>query len=367
MSLISAKLLRRRPQELGKIKIGCLGAERTSSGGKQFRLPVKLDHFILTSRTRGKDGNFVIDEAAHANPLVGKEPTELAGVLMYETPEENFHAELVQYSGRTKIWTCNGEEATNLKSGVCGACPRLEGKDCKCKPYSRLTLQLWTDPMLGYRVFRTTSWESTANIQSALQEIYERFGTCFNAPVKLVVYPAEDRYEEGGKEKTSESWKVGLVLAVSMEDAAHRMVEAKRTMQLARTELRLLSAGVQAEQEQRDVEEADAIAEEFFPDRALQASVETQGRLEDMKAELGVGMPPTTEDQEPDAAVATAVHLHQLRQLREEAREASILPPDEEEAVEEVLSSKDDPGVRMWIAELKNRLVHAPSQKQLAV
>lgn len=350
MSLISGKLLRRRPQELGKIKIGCLGAERTSSGGKAFRLPQKLDHFIVTTRHRGNDGNFVRDGAIHAHPDVGPTPRELAGVLMYPTPEENFHAEMVQYQGKTKVWTCDGEEATNLKSGKCGECPRLAGADCACKPYSRLHLQLWASPhVFGYHVFRTTGWESTSNIQSALQEIFERFGTCYNAPVRLVIYPAEDRYQEGGKEKTSESWKVGLVLAMPMEQAAERMVEAKRTMELARSELRLLAAGVQEEQAERDREEEGLIAEEYFPDQALQASVETQARLEGLKDELGV--------------TASATSLHTLRTLREEAREGN-LTSDEEEAIQDVLDAKDRIGVDMWVGELKKRLAAAAPVEQ---
>lgn len=347
MSLLSPKLLKRRPQELGKIKIGGKGAERTSAGGKGFRLPVKFDHFVVTTRHRGKDENFVKDMAIHNHPKVGEKPVELAGVLMYETPEENFHAEMVQYKGRTKVWTCNGEEATNLKTGTCGECPRLAGKDCACKPYARLHLQLWASPhVFGYHVFRTTGWESTNNIQNTLKEIYERFGTCYNAPVKLVLYPAEDRYMEGETEKTSTSYKVGLVLAMAMEEAAVRMVEAKRTMELARGELKQIAATVHQEQAIRDREEEADIAEEYFPEEATRASIETQERQDSLKAELGITVP-------PPPAPATAEQMDRLRKL---VKQAPTLTTAEEDAITEVLDAKDASGVSMWLTELDRRM-----------
>lgn len=374
MALLSRKLLVRRPQELGKIKIGRLGIEKTSSGGKKFRMPEKLDHFIVTTRHRGDDENFVIDEQIHSHESVGLQPTELAGVLMYETPEENFHAEMVQYSGRSKIWSCDGEEAENLKTGACGACPRLKGGECKCKPYARLHLQLWASPYtMGYHVFRTTSWETANNIQTALEEIYERFGTCYNAPVKLVLYPAEDSYVEGGKEKTSQSWKVGLVLAMSMEAAMVQMVETKRRMELAKNELKMLAAGVQQDLAQRDEEEAAAIASEFFPDPTAVPSIQTQETLESLKKDLGIGQQngaPVIEGdfevEEPGAA-ASAEEIGRLKDLRDRAfRHTDLLVPEDDEAIKEVVAAQDGPGVRMWILVLEERLGKAgPAQASL--
>lgn len=285
MSVISRQLLRARPQELGKIKIGGKGPERTSSGGKTFRLPQKFDHFLVTTRHRGDDGNFERDEAIHAN--VGDEPRELVGVLMYPIVEDNFHAEMVQYKGREKVWSCDGETATNLVTGKQGECPRAKDGECRCKPYMRLTIQLWDAPVLGYHVFRSTGWETTNNIQTALEEIYDRFGTLFKAPVKLVLYPATVEYQEGNERKTSTAYMVGLTLAYSMEEVAERMVAAKQLMTTTREQLRMLSSGVQQDLAERDVEEAADIAEEYFPEGAAQASVGTQERLDEFKQGLG--------------------------------------------------------------------------------
>src|SRR5690606_26575277 len=108
-------------------------------------------------------------------------------------------------------------------------------------------------------------WETTANIQSALRDIYERFGTCYNAPVKLVVYPASVSYTEKGQEKTSEAYMVGLVLGMSMERVAGHMLSAQRPVATTKTQLKQLAAGVQQDLAKRDEEEAADIAEEYFP------------------------------------------------------------------------------------------------------
>ena len=47
--------------EHGKIKAGTKGEEVVSSQGNKFRLPKKLDHFIITTTERDQDGNLVLD------------------------------------------------------------------------------------------------------------------------------------------------------------------------------------------------------------------------------------------------------------------------------------------------------------------
>jgi hypothetical protein len=265
MGLISRKLLKRRPQEIGRIKIGGKGELRNKGKSNEFRLPVKFDHFVVTKHVRGSDENYIRDEQIHEHPSVGPEPTELAGLLMFDRPEDNFHSEMAIWKGRgkdSKVVTCDGETATKLTTGEQGACALASGKECACKPYGRLHIQLWASPhTLGYHVFRTTSWESVNNIQTTLEDIYERFGTCYNAPVKLVAYPSEDRHDGG----TSTSLKVGLVLAVPMEDAALRMARAQEHLQIARGEVKQIAASVHEDQDARDEEDARHIADEFFP------------------------------------------------------------------------------------------------------
>jgi len=313
MALISRKLLHARPQELGKIKIGGLGKEITSKKGNKFQPPLKFDHFVITTRVRGDDGNFIRDDQIHAHPDVGDHPTSLAGVLMYERPDENFHSEMAHYQGRSKngkVSSCDGETLLLLNSGERKPCYSANGGKCPCKPYGRLHLQLWASPFtMGYHVFRTTSWESTNNIQSALEEIYSRLGTCLGAPVRLVLYPSEDRREDG----VSISHKVGLVLAMSLEDTARQIAGARQYAVIASggAQLRQLAAGVREDLEKQDEEEAEMIAQEFFPemtDREVHATVVANAlHAEDPKETTVPGEDPEWPDEEENEAATEKV------------------------------------------------------------
>lgn len=289
MTLIKRSFLAPRIQEIGKIKLGGKGAERKSADGKTWRLPVKFDHFEVTGRDRdGTTGNFVKDEAIHA--AVGPNPTELPGVLMFERPDENFMSEMCIYQGRTKALECDGETAKNLKTGEENPCVSAAGGTCKCKPHAKLWLQLVDSPTVGgYHVFRTTSWESTNNIQSFLEWAFDTFGTCYGLPVKLRMYVAEINYADAqGNAKTSRAPIAALVLAANLEDVTKVLVAKNEVIQNTRDRIRLLAAGVQEEQAQVDEEEAEDIAEEFHPPEEVRASIETQETFDNLRDDLNV-------------------------------------------------------------------------------
>lgn len=360
MSLISRDFLKKRPQELGKIKIGRLGAATKSRQGNEFRRPEKLDHFIVTTRTRGKDGNFEKDERIHGHEKVGPTPTELAGFLMFEAPEENLHTEMVEYRGRTKVVSCDGETRTDTQSGACSECPRLAGKECKCKPYGRLHIQLLASPdTLGFHVLRTTSWETVNNLQSALEDIYERFGTLYHAPVILKVYPAEDTYTEDGQSKTSKSWKVGLVLAMSMEQAARRMIEAKQTLDETRQALggqplQITARSVRQDLDDRDILEADAIGEEFFPPEEETSADRIEARLqaiEESEAEVIDVTPP-----EEEVGGFTEEEQRQLDEALLEAQRLRVAGDDAANDIAEATEAGDAERLRTWLHALRARV-----------
>src|SRR4051812_46966795 len=48
--------------ELGKIKIGGLGEQRQSKSGGNYRMPVKYNHFVITTLQRDGQGGLVPDE-----------------------------------------------------------------------------------------------------------------------------------------------------------------------------------------------------------------------------------------------------------------------------------------------------------------
>ena len=270
MALISRKLLQVRPQQLGRIKIGGLGETRQSKAGNDYQQPVKFDHFMVTTNVRGEDGNFERDEEIHAE--IGDKPMKLSGRLVGRTVEENLHTEMCQYKGRGKkgkIWTCDGENATNLTKGTSGACVRLSGKECECKPYTRFHMQLANAPAMGYHFFRSTSWETTNNLQTQLEKIFARFGTCFHAPIKLVCYPSEDEHDGS----ISTSYKVGLVLDMSELEAARLIGQGSRYLEIASGQVEQLAVVVE-ELTAQDEAEAEGIADEFFPPDATEVHVE---------------------------------------------------------------------------------------------
>lgn len=56
-------ILKPRVVELGSIRIGKKGEKKTSAKGNEFRLPVKLDHFLITKLTRDDNDDLKLDTA----------------------------------------------------------------------------------------------------------------------------------------------------------------------------------------------------------------------------------------------------------------------------------------------------------------
>ena len=284
--MISRKLLKKRPTQLGRIKIGGLGKERKTRGGdRTWRPPVKADHFWITTNVRNEDnGNFERDDAIHE--IIGKKPTKLRGTLMFHTVEENFHSEMCQYKGRGrdgKVRTCDGEQFIDLSGKKPKPVQPCEFKDedgergCECKPYSRFHIQLdAAEVSLGYHFFRTTSWASTRMIQDALEDIFERFGTCRYAPVEMRCAYTEDNFEGG----SGKSLKVGLYLAMSPAETAAMIGRGADLPQIARGEMKRLAAVVDTTLSDQDADEAEEIQGEYFHDEAESATAAVVGDLE---------------------------------------------------------------------------------------
>lgn len=391
MGLIKPVLLRPSSQELGKIKIG------GRSGGRDGR-PVTFDAFQITTMERDDKGNFCIDKRIHSHEDVGPAPTELAGLLMHVTPAENFHSEMQVYRGRTKkVWTCDGEEATDLEKGEVVPCPRLVGGRCNCKPYGRLHLQLWAAPWtLGYHVFRTTSWTSVSNIQTALSDLYARIGTLENAPVRLVLYPKDITYtDDEGNRRAGTARVVGLVLAMTIQEAAAMMAAKSRDLLTATAELRVLGSGEGSEAFAaavlEDLEKAEKrdeveIGEEFHPESGpdpFSVSGDEDDAL-DHPPEVGTGPPPPIGDASPvlpttdtpperDLIVVTGRDLESLSSAVRSLRRLGKLQEEELRFLRAVYVDAGEEGDRVhaWIEELRHRIAatqvdpsaYGPSEK----
>lgn len=254
---ISPAVLDPRPMEIGKIKIG-----GQLPGGGRGKRPMKLDHFLVTTRVRGEDDNFERDEVIHAK--VGDKPIKLKVRLIGDTPEDAFFSQMVRYEGQEWVWGCDGETARNLRTNEEGMCLRGEDRKCECKPYGRLGVLLEDAETFGaIYVFRTTSWESIRNIQTALTIFYRSFGSLAGLPLQLVMYPTTDQYRDGGQLKVGKNYKVGIVLLGTFDAARELALEHHRQIGKTRKEVRLLTAGLEVQLDQLDQVEAGEISEEF--------------------------------------------------------------------------------------------------------
>jgi len=257
---ISEKILGRQVAEIGQIKIG--GQSVRKGKGKGKPPPVKYDHFVVVTRERADGtGNLIRDEHLHSEEVLGAEPKELDVRLMYPTLEENFLSRMNTYDGENLVRVCDGEERQDRDTGEEGKCLRGH-PGCECKPYGRLKVILEAAPTFGGLYgYRTSSWETVRNIQSALEFFFDAFGTLRGIPLKMVMYPATDQVEG----KTFKNWKVGLVLRSTFESASKMALEYHRADQITRRELKALASGSEKSFDVHDQEDEAELGAEFYP------------------------------------------------------------------------------------------------------
>ena len=138
-----------RLAERGRIKIGEKGEMKTSQGGKEFALPKKLDHIVITTMQRDAAGRLMPDTdlMAQINPGGGK-LVEIPIRLLYDDIDLNFFTRYACYKGNRCWCSGDGEEASritgengNYKPVSC-PCerqdPMYQGSD-KCKTLGTLS------------------------------------------------------------------------------------------------------------------------------------------------------------------------------------------------------------------------------------
>lgn len=190
-----------RLAEIGKIKIGGKGDERTSKKDgkeKKWRLPVKWDHFKVTTTERDASGNFVMDPDVMGEGGVGDKPKELSIRLPFDDIDMNFFTSYQFYVGAKLKCKGDGEKAArrdkdgNETEVACDPekcefiLPDSKGAT-KCKVSGILSCYLVASPSYGgvYR-FRTHSWNSVSNILAALEEFARNTGGILQGlPLKL--------------------------------------------------------------------------------------------------------------------------------------------------------------------------------------
>lgn len=184
-SNLLSSMIRPQLRETRRITIGMKGDKvvRTERG-KEFRPPIKLDYFRITTRVQGEDGDFIVDQATHK--VIGDKPRVVPIEFLYDRPGLNFHAYLGLYAGRTAWCKGNGKEAMRLdnesgerKPHPC-PCPFLD--EGKCKPHLVLQARLPGMPLGEVAKFRSTSKRTISYILSGAKYIMEETAAATGLP-----------------------------------------------------------------------------------------------------------------------------------------------------------------------------------------
>lgn len=194
------KTLRPKIPEIMKLKIGRKSDEtHESRSGSTYRLPQKIDHFLVCKTTHeddDDDANFEIHHPAmealkefqDEDHCVRQIPIRFGGEL-----DEVLSSEYAKYDGRTK--TCYGDGVSarrrlpimqngkpvgwsNEEKTVSCPCEYLTQR--KCKPNGRLMMKLDLPEVAvsgGSMVFRTTSIISIERLLGSLEEITHDVGS----------------------------------------------------------------------------------------------------------------------------------------------------------------------------------------------
>lgn len=266
--------------ERGKIKIGRKGEMRTSKGGKEFQMPQKLDHFLVTTLQRDNTGNFEVDTALHEK--IGDAPKEIPIRLLFDDIELNFQSRYACYIGRTLFCSGDGEQArqADAASGaykdVPCTCERIvmgyDGRD-KCKFNGTLSVMIdGAAGVGGVWKFRTTSYNTIVGLMSSLALIKRVTGGILaGIPLTLTVSPKTVTAPDG---KIQTIFVVGLeykgtpeeLQAVGYEAALSQANHHARIGHVEEEARRLL---LPAPGQVFPDEDTDEIVDEFYPEQAV--------------------------------------------------------------------------------------------------
>lgn len=177
--------------ECGKIKIGMKGASKTSGSGNTFRMPTKLDHFLVTTTAKTAADDF--EEDKEIMGILGDNCTAIPVVLLYDEPTFNFMTSLAYYDSAK--CQCRGDGETALthegKHVECNPekCKHAIAK--KCKPNGILSVVLQDAPRVGgVWKFRTTGWNSIKNLMNSIEFIHGLTGgRLAGLPLTLTLQP----------------------------------------------------------------------------------------------------------------------------------------------------------------------------------
>ena len=317
-----------RLPERGHVKIGGLGEKRKSQGGNDYQLPVKYDHFKITTLERGQDGNFVVDIALHEKLGLGETPTEIPIRLLYDDIFLNLQTRYACYAGK-QLW-CSGDgvEAQRwsqeygnkrLPDPFKVPCPchrqdpSYTGQD-RCKMNGRLaTIIDGAGSVGGIWVFRTTSYNSITGLMSSLLLLHTLTGGVLaNIPLKLVIQPKRVNSPVDGKAQTVYVVSVEFSGDIEeLQDTGHKIALGRATAHVSianiEEEARRLLALPMPENAVLPGDDPDAIVDEYYPEQnGAMAAVAQPAEPRPTREQFQQQPTPESEPTEPSYAVINA-------------------------------------------------------------
>ena len=252
--------------EIGKIKIGGKGETKKSANGKDFSLPVRYDHFKITTTEKDSNGNFVINDEIMTRLDKNKKPKEIPIRLLFDDIDLNFFTSFQFYSGAKLQCKGDGLEATwfladgKTKQGECNPEKCEHALTGKCKISGILSCILSDLPQFGgvYR-FRTHGWNSVSNILASLQFISQNTnGILAGIPLRLKIL----------KKVTAEHGTVHTVTVIfdSTDQIRKQAIEELNGRKLLNVDIKKLENVARASDFVIDKDEPADVAAEWYPE-----------------------------------------------------------------------------------------------------
>ncbi|MFH1157073.1 MAG: hypothetical protein V1793_25025 [Pseudomonadota bacterium] len=279
-----------RLNEAGKIKIGVKGKATTSINGTGFRLPQKLDHFILTTTERDANGDFILDmalmDALKQNPLHVNKNGDLIRIpirFLYDDPELNFPTRYVSYiSGQMDCYG-DGEKSFKRKfdyspeKATPCPCPRIQpgydGKKDRCKATGTLTC-IVDEETVGFfgtaHKFRTTSINTVAGMLGGIYRMLTvTKGRLAGIPLYLYLTPKTTTTPDG---HNTTVYIVSVCYRGTMQDLRGeviRMLTEEKQYLIGMDEIEKTAKSNMKMGIEPGSDEEKEFVEEFFPDAVV--------------------------------------------------------------------------------------------------
>ena len=295
---MAIKILRKGLPVIGYAKIG----EASLKTSKLKGAPCKWDHLELTGTVRDRDGRLIPDlelmravleagaptcggcERAKELGFQAGLPTRIGIYLPYDDPELVFPHRLAYYRGRTAYCVGDGETAERrvvkeivekggkqlpvfgeLKPhGPCGGeCPDFVSR--RCKPNGKLRFVLGIQQSVGgVCEFRTTSWNSIANLHEGLEEIRRVTGGVLQW-IPLYLDLSAQTVQPADGSAASKAYIVRLTAPGGPQALLTAASEMLRLRAPVIAEVRQLEAQISAGEAWAETpEEAEAVEAEFY-------------------------------------------------------------------------------------------------------